>query len=68
MPPNHEFRCEYLFRWKVVLDEHGDLRMRSSEKRIFDRQLVACNKDQGLRNNFKDHVMYTFHGFFKDTL
>ncbi len=42
MPPNHDYRCEYLYRWKTVLDEYDDLKMRSGEKRVFERQLGAC--------------------------
>ncbi len=44
MPPNHTFRCEYLGLWQSVLGKYSGLKMTAVELRIFNKQLVACNK------------------------
>lgn len=42
MPPRHEYRCEYLNRWVMVMNKYPSLKMTSSEHRTFSRQLNAC--------------------------
>lgn len=42
LPPNHAYRCEYLYRWQSVLNRYSRLHMESAEERIFNRQLEAC--------------------------
>lgn len=42
MPPNHQFRCEYLHRWQLVLYKYPRLSMTSNEARTFNRQIEAC--------------------------
>lgn len=44
MPPSQGFRCDYLAIWTQVLAKYADLNMSASEKRIFDRQKLACQK------------------------
>ena len=44
MPPNHAFRCEYLSKWQRVLKKYKALKMTPGEKRIFGRQLRACQE------------------------
>ena len=43
LPPNHNFRCEYLSFWVLLLNKYSELTLTSSEERIFNRQLKACN-------------------------
>lgn len=42
MPPNQNFRCEYLQLWQKVLTKYPDLKMHNQEKRVYDKQLRAC--------------------------
>lgn len=42
MPPNQAFRCEYIDLWDKVLNKYSDLKMKSSEKRVFQKQISAC--------------------------
>lgn len=42
MPPNHKFRCKYLYHWQAVLRKYPSLKMSSKEIRIFNKQLSAC--------------------------
>lgn len=42
MPPNHEFRCEYLGMWQRLLAKYSDLQMTPAEARVFAKQLGAC--------------------------
>lgn len=44
MPPNHEFRCEYLELWQTVLKAYPSLKMRSSEERVYRKQLSSCKE------------------------
>jgi hypothetical protein len=43
LPPNHSFRCVYLGQWSEILTKYDGLSMNSSEARIFNKQLNACN-------------------------
>ena len=43
LPPNHQFRCEYLNIWENVLSKYPTLKMTSKENRIFIRQIKACD-------------------------
>lgn len=42
LPPDHGFRCPYLFLWDQVLKKYPALQMISAEQRVFERQLAAC--------------------------
>lgn len=42
MPPNHQFRCQYLEKWFQVLNKYTDLTLTASEHRIINRQVQAC--------------------------
>ncbi|OZG70358.1 HNH endonuclease [Hahella sp. CCB-MM4] len=42
MPPNHQYRCEYIVQWTKILNKYSDLIMTSKEKRTFSRQQEAC--------------------------
>lgn len=44
MPPNVQFRCEYIDIWSRVLNKYPSLCLYPKEKRIFDRMLTACGK------------------------
>jgi hypothetical protein len=42
MPPNHSFRCDYLSLWVQVLKKYSDLKFKTIENRIFNKQLKHC--------------------------
>ena len=42
MPPNHAFRCEYISIWNQVLQSYPELTMSTKQKRVFNRQMDAC--------------------------
>jgi len=42
MPPNHLFRCNYIYRWKLLIEKYPSLAMTSSESRVFSNQMSAC--------------------------
>jgi hypothetical protein len=42
LPPNNAFRCEYVLIWHLVLQRYPELILLPEEKRIFDKQLNAC--------------------------
>ncbi|WP_020211035.1 HNH endonuclease family protein [Gilvimarinus chinensis] len=41
LPPNHQYRCQYLADWKHLIEKYK-LKLRSAEFRIFNKQLTAC--------------------------
>ncbi len=43
MPPNHGFRCKYLEKWQHILRKYSDLELKSSENRVFQKQLKSCS-------------------------
>lgn len=44
LPPNQEYRCEYLARWQKVLSVYPDLKLTPLEGRVINRQVAACAK------------------------
>lgn len=43
LPPNHDYRCNYLKLWRKLLGKYQELKMTAAEKRVFDRQWVTCH-------------------------
>lgn len=42
MPPNHNYRCRYLFRWDAVLKAYPGLKMSATEQRTMNKMLQSC--------------------------
>jgi hypothetical protein len=43
MPPNHQYRCDYIVHFNKVMDKY-ELQFVPSDQRIVDRMVKACNK------------------------
>lgn len=43
LPPNHQYRCEYIAKFNAVMNKY-DLSFIPSEKRIVDKMVAACTK------------------------
>ena len=46
LPPHHQYRCEYIVLFNAVMDKYG-LSYISSEQRIVNRLVKACNNRKG---------------------
>jgi hypothetical protein len=45
LPPNKDFRCEYISIWHRVVQSYPELIFLPKEKRVFDKQLDACGQN-----------------------